>query len=118
MYFILFVLQDTAKLEELLDAWENAGVTGITILPSIGLAQIKEKRALQEDFPLIPTMEDIVESPQNQSRTLFSVVSSEDQVKAVLEATIGVVGPLDNPDSGILTVLPVTNVYGLIPPKK
>jgi hypothetical protein len=118
MHFILFVLQDMAKLEELLYAWETAGVTGITILPSIGLAKIKVKRALQEDFPLIPTLEDIVESPQNQSRTLFSIVSTDDQVNAVLQATIDVVGPLDNPDSGILTVLPVTNAYGLIPPKK
>jgi nitrogen regulatory protein P-II 1 len=118
MYFILFVLQDTGKLEGLLDAWEDAGVTGITILPSIGLAQIKEKRALQEDFPLIPTLEDIVESPQNQSRTLFSIVSSDDQVNAVLQATIGVVGALDNANSGIFIVLPVSNAYGLIPPKK
>lgn len=113
MFFILFVLQEPEKLEEILNAWEKAGVSGITVLPSIGLAKIKEKQALQEDFPLIPNLEDIYETHENQNRSVFTVVESEEMANAIYEATTAVVGPLSSPNSGIFVVLPVVKVFGL-----
>ena len=38
MFFILFVLHDTDALNDVLTAWEECGVSGVTILPSTGLA--------------------------------------------------------------------------------
>jgi predicted TIM-barrel enzyme len=102
MFFILFVLQDTDKLDQILDAWQKAGVSGVTILPSIGIVKMKEKRALQEDFPIIPTLEDLVESPQNHSRSLFSIVQTQEIVDAVYKATIDIVGLLTNQIRGFL----------------
>ena len=37
MFMILFVLHDPEKLDDILTAWEEAGVSGVTILPSTGL---------------------------------------------------------------------------------
>ncbi len=113
MLMVLFVLQETEKLDDLLDAWEEAGAPGITVLPSIGLVDFKEKRALREDFPIIPNLEDMVESPQNHTRTLFSIVKSEAIADAIYEATIKLVGELDRPKSGIFVVLPVSKAYGI-----
>jgi hypothetical protein len=114
MLFILFVLQDTDKLGDIFEAWEKAGVSGITILPSIGLSRIKEKQALQEDFPIIPNLEDILETQENQSRSLFAIVPTQEIADAVYQATTRVVGPLTKPNSGIFIVLPVLNTYGLV----
>ena len=71
MYFILLVLNNVEMLEAVLDDWEIAGAKGVTILHSIGFAKIKDKRSLQEDFPLIPGLDDNIETGQNQNRTLF-----------------------------------------------
>ena len=36
MYIIMFVLNDSKKLDMILDGWRNVGVQGVTILESIG----------------------------------------------------------------------------------
>jgi nitrogen regulatory protein PII len=113
MYFILFVSQDLEKLEDILLAWDKAGASGITVLPSIGYAKIKEKNALREDFPLIPGLEDILETSQDQNRTLFTVVVSEEVKNEIIAATINITGDLNNPNTGILLVLPVSQAFGL-----
>lgn len=113
MYFILFVLHNVDLLEEVLDAWEVAGVSGVTVLPSIGYASIKDKRSLQEDFPLIPSLEDIIESAQNRNRTLFSIVKSKEIKDKLLQVTEQIVGDLNLPNSGVLAVMSVSQAMGL-----
>ncbi|HSM24179.1 MAG TPA: hypothetical protein VK856_04895 [Anaerolineaceae bacterium] len=115
MYFILFVLHDISKMKELLHAWEDAGVKGITVVFSTGLGRIRQNFGLMEDFPLFPSMGDILDRFESMdlSRTLFSVVDDESIVENVYQYTQKVVGDLSKPDSGILIVLPVSKVYGL-----
>jgi len=113
MYFILFVLHDTDRLEEILDGWEQAGAGGVTVLPSIGFAKIKEKKALREDFPLIPNLESIIESTQDTNRTLFTIVVSQEIKDEIIAATIRIIGDLNNPNTGIMAVIPVSQAFGL-----
>lgn len=115
MYFILFVLHDISKMKDLLHAWEEAGVKGATVLFSTGLGRIRQNFGLMEDFPLFPTMSEIIDRAESMdlSRTLFSVVESDEIVKNILHQTQKVVGDLNKPNTGILIVLPVTQVYGL-----
>lgn len=115
MFFILFVLHDISKMKDLLHAWEEAGVKGATVLFSTGLGRIRQNFGLMEDFPLFPTMSDIMERLEDMdlSRTLFSVIDDEKIVDNVLHQTQKVVGDLNQPNTGILIVLPVAKVYGL-----
>ncbi len=115
MFFILFVLHDISKMKDLLHAWEEAGVKGATVLFSTGLGRIRQNFGLMEDFPLFPTMTDIMENLENLdlSRTVFSVIDDETIIDNVLQQTQKVVGDLNQPNTGILIVLPVTKVYGL-----
>ncbi len=115
MFFILFVLHDISKMKDLLHAWEEAGVKGATVLFSTGLGRIRQSFGLMEDFPLFPTMTDIMENLENLdlSRTVFSVIDDETIIDNVLQQTQKVVGDLNQPNTGILIVLPVTKVYGL-----
>jgi PII-like signaling protein len=113
MYFILFVLHNVDLLEEVLDAWEAAGISGVTVLPSIGYASIKDKRSLQEDFPLIPSLDDIIEIAENRNRTLFSIVKNKEIKDKLLQATEKIVGDLNLPNSGVLAVMSVSQALGL-----
>ncbi len=113
MYLVLFVLHDPNYLDELLTAWENAGVGGVTILPSTGLARFRSIGAFRDDLPLIPSLEDFREHVENLNRTIFTIVQDDAMVDKVVEATEKVIGDLDLPNTGIMTVLPCARVYGL-----
>jgi len=112
-YLILFVLHDTNNLQAVLDAWDEAGVSGVTILPSIGLGRLRQSRALRDDFPLIPKMEDVLYYEEQLNRTIFSMVKDDETVDRVIQATEAIVGNLNKPNTGILAVLPVVKVFGL-----
>jgi nitrogen regulatory protein P-II 1 len=113
MYWILFVLPKSEYLNDVMAAWEEAGVTGITILPSVGAAGWKQKNALRDDLPLIPELEDFQEHKETTSHTLFTLVGSEELADKVVAATQKITGDLNLPNTGILAVLPVLKVYGL-----
>lgn len=113
MHLIMFVLHDPEKLCDLLDSWETAGVGGVTVIPSTGIGRLKASDMLREDLPLMPSLEDILEAPERYNRTLFTMVDSDEMIDKVLEATERVIGNLDEPNTGILTVIPVSHIYGL-----
>ncbi|HBF41095.1 MAG TPA: hypothetical protein DDW19_04810 [Anaerolineaceae bacterium] len=113
MFLILFVLHDTSKLEGIMRAWTETGVRGVTILLSTGYRKFTEGNILREDLPLIFSIEDILQHEECTNRTLFSVVKDEEAVDRVIKATENLVGDLNLPNTGILTVLPVSRAYGL-----
>lgn len=112
MYFlIVFVLDDPDRCRDILDAWEDAGIRGITILESSGLGRVR-RAGVRDDLPLIPSLSDLFKSTETRHRTLFAVVKSQEQIDAIVEATQSVVGDLDQAHTGLLFVLPVSQVYG------
>ena len=113
MYMILFVLHDPDNLDAVLTAWNEAGVSGITILPSTGLARFRAKGAWRDDLPLIPSLEDFHEHTERLNRTLMTIVKDDATVDKVVAATEQVIGDLDLPNTGIMAVLPVAMAFGL-----
>ncbi|MCJ7533990.1 MAG: P-II family nitrogen regulator [Anaerolineales bacterium] len=113
MYFqIVFVLDNSDQCRDILDAWEKAGIRGITILESSGLGRVR-RAGIRDDLPLIPSLSDIFLNTETQHRTLFTVVKSQSHIEAIVKATQSVVGDLEQPDTGFLFVVPVSQVYGI-----
>jgi nitrogen regulatory protein PII len=113
MYFqIVFVLDNPDQCRDILDAWENAGIRGVTILESSGLGRVR-RAGIRDDLPLIPSLSDLFMNTETQHRTLFAVVKSQSQIEAIVKATKSVVGDLEQPDTGFLFVVPVSQVYGI-----
>lgn len=113
MFMIVFILHDPDKLERILNAWEETGVKGITILPSTGLARLRNHSILREDMPLIPSLEDMFNPVENLNRTLITIIQDEQMLDRVIDATQKVIGDLNEPNTGILSVIPLFRVYGL-----
>ncbi|HNW95877.1 MAG TPA: hypothetical protein PKW57_06820 [Anaerolineaceae bacterium] len=109
MFNILFVLDDPDKLPELLEAWEEAGISGVTILESTGMYRLKRRL-----FPMryLPVVYDQEES----HLTLMAIVDDEQLIQACLRATEKVIGSLEEPNTGIFAAWPLTVVKGI--PKK
>jgi len=113
MYLILFVLDNPDKLNQLLDAWEEAGTGGATVLVSTGMHRLGGG-AIRDDIPLMPGLDDFYKREEDYHRTLFTVVKDEDVLDKIVAATEKVVGKLSEPNTGILVVLPAAQVYGLV----
>ena len=113
MYLILLVLNDPDRLEDLLIAWEESGIQGATVLFSTGLGRIRQLDGWRDDMPLIPSLRDFYDVPENMNRTIFTVVKDEAQVDKVVAATKGVIGELDEQETGLLLILPVARAYGM-----
>ncbi len=112
-YMVFFVLHDISRMQDLLTAWDEAGVGGITILLSTGLARYRNGGGLREDLPLIPSLEDLLQHTENTNRTFFTIVHGEEMVDKVIAVTEAVTGDLNLPETGILAALPVARVRGL-----
>lgn len=112
MFMVMFILDDIHQVESILDAWEEAGASGVTILASTGLGRVR-RRGYQDDMPLMPSLQEFFEHEENQNRTLVSIVQGQDLVDRIIQATERVVGDLSRPNTGILVVLPVLASRGL-----
>lgn len=113
MFLVLLVLHNPDKLRDILEAWEEAGVPGITILHSTGIGKLRRHPSLWDDLPLLPRLEDFYKHDELLSKTLFSVVPDEPMVDEIVRATQSVLGDLSQPETGLLVIFPLIHVYGL-----
>lgn len=111
-YMVLVVINNLEHAPPLLDAWEAAAVPGITILDSTGLGKIR-KAGLRDDMPLIPSLSDLFRTQEHHHRTVFTVVEGESKVDELITITQDILGDMEQPDNGVLFVLPVARVIGL-----
>lgn len=107
---VIFILDDVSYCHDVLNAWEDAGIIGVTMFDSSGLGRVRN--AGRDDIPLMPSLSDLFRKSETQHRTFFTVVDSEEQIDAIVKATESVIGSLDDPNTGFLFVTPVTRVYG------
>lgn len=109
---VVFVLDNVECFPDVLRGWQRAGVRGVTILESTGLAR-QQAIFERDDIPLMPSLRSILVGRERHHRTLLAVVEEEGVVDEVIRITQEIVGDLEEPDTGILFVTPVTRVLGL-----
>jgi nitrogen regulatory protein PII len=110
-YLVVLIIDDIEQSPEILDAWEEAGTLGITILASTGLGRVR-RAGLRDDMPLMPSLHDLFLKEEIQHRTVFTVVETQEMVDKLVSAAQQILGDLDEPHTGFLFVVPVSQVYG------
>jgi len=111
-FMVILVLDDPEYTEEIMAAWEKAGVSGITVFHSSGLGRAR-RGINMDDLPIFPSLESLDQALESYNRTMFTVVHDQEMVDRIVEATQSVIGDLSNPNTGILFVMPVLQAYGL-----
>ncbi len=109
------VVYDVSKMDAVIHAWVKAGVTGLTLVDSSGWAAELEEHHLRDDVPLFPSARRLLQEHESHSRMLFSIVSDAFDLDGLIAATEAVLGRLDQGNTGILFVLPVSRAVGLMP---
>lgn len=109
MYMLFLVLDDSARLNEVLSTWEEAGAPGITILESTGLNRVLTRR---EASPAFAGFGALFGSRQAGHHTLFTVLPHLELAQAIITATEAILGSLNEPNTGIAFALPVAQTWG------
>jgi nitrogen regulatory protein P-II 1 len=111
MYLLVDVLEHTEHLPAILEELVAIGVTGTTVLDSIGMGRILlESRA---DVPVVKVIERVLAQRQPTNKTLFAAIETEDTLRKAVGAIKSICGDLSQPGTGILFTLRLDHVEGL-----
>ena len=109
MKLFVFVLNDEEFLEEVMEAYVEAGVTGATILDSEGMG-----RFLTYEIPIFAGFKDFMKGNKPYNKTILSVVKGQEVIDRVRQLIEPVIGNLSDPGTGIMFSLDIDWTSGLI----
>jgi len=107
MYLVLMVIDDPAKVDNVLDQLKIGGIAGATIVESTGLHRKRQKR-----IPLRYSYGGI-EHEETDNLTLFAIVQNRQEAERCREIVESVVGDLDEPNTGIFAAWELDMVKGV-----
>ncbi len=107
MKLLFIVLNSNEKLEEVLEGLIEVGVTGATVVDSVGMGRIIE------NVPLFAGMRNIFRSAKPRNNIIFSVIRSSQapETMQVLDTILGCSVP--GKGTGIAFLLPIESVIGV-----
>jgi nitrogen regulatory protein PII len=106
MKLLFIVLNSAEKLEEVLEGLIESGVTGATVIDSIGMGHIIE------DVPLFAGMRNLFRSARPRNNVIFSVLE-EGQSTEVLEVLSKILDCAQGRGSGIAFTMPIDSAIGV-----
>ncbi len=110
MKLLVFILNNEEYLEEVLEAYVEAGITGATIVDSEGMG-----RFLAYEVPLFAGFKEFMKGNRPYNKTILSVVRDEATIQRARNLIDPVIGGLDNAGTGIMFTIPVDWASGLVP---
>lgn len=108
-YMVLVILDDPEVLPELLKAWRDVGVSGATILESAGAY----RTASWLGRVGLTALGRLFDSDEVRRQTVFTVIEDDQLLDRAVGEAERVVGGFEQPNTGVLIVLPVSEVRGL-----
>jgi nitrogen regulatory protein PII len=109
MKLLIFILNNEEYLEEVMEAYIEAGITGATILDSEGMG-----RFLTYEVPLFASFKDFMKGNKPYNKTIISVVRNEESIAKAKALIDGIVGSLEKAGTGIMFTVPVDWAVGLV----
>jgi nitrogen regulatory protein PII len=110
MNLFVFICNQPDKLDEILEGFLEIGVTGATILDSIGMGHV-----LSTEVPIFAGFQSLMSGASAYNKTIISIIKEPEKVKAVFDLVEEVCGSLNEPGRGIAFTLPIDQVRGLMP---
>ncbi len=108
-HLMIIILDDLTGLPDLIQAWRKIGVPGATILESAGAFRVETWLSRVG----LGGLDRLFESKEVRRRTLLVAIEDDELLARAVAEAERVMGGFDRPDSGLLLVLPVTQVKGL-----
>jgi len=99
MEAVFFVLDDPEKLDDVIEALNKVGISGLTIIESTGIIRHLANRP---NLPMRFSFPSAALNIESGNYTLFSIVPNPEKVEIFLNAVESVVGSLDDANTGII----------------
>lgn len=111
MFMLMFVSRDESQAGDVLDVWIKAGISGVTILESAGMSQIR--KGLRDDVGIVFSLSSLLRGNEVHHRTLLSAVETQEALDKVIKATTDFVGDWSKPDVGVFFIWPIAQAFGM-----
>jgi nitrogen regulatory protein PII len=106
MKLLFIVLNSTDMIEEVLEGLIEVGVTGATVVDSVGMGHIIE------DVPLFAGMRNIFRAAKPRNNMIFSVIS-DGQAPETLQVLDKIIGCSQQKGHGIAFTVPIDAAIGV-----
>ncbi len=111
MTLFVFICNKPEKLEEVLEGFLEVGITGATVIDSLGMGQI-----LRTEVPIFAGLrESFFGAATSSNKTILSVIEESEKIQAAYNIIEEVCGKLDEPGVGIAFTIPVEQARGIAP---
>ncbi|MCB1192124.1 MAG: hypothetical protein H7A23_12260 [Leptospiraceae bacterium] len=106
MKLAIIFLNKIEYLEDLLSAFLEIGISGATVLDSVGMGHI-----ISQNIPIFAGLRNAFPGSSPGNKTILTMVKEEEveKLKKVFEE---ICGNLDTPGSGFMITIPVDSVFG------
>jgi len=105
MQMVMYVINNPDLLDDVLDAWHDMGITGVTIFESTGIYRRRPKLVSARysfGFPML------VQTEEKGHFTLFAMVPDMEAVQRCIQLTESIVGDLHKPNTGAFAAWELT----------
>jgi len=109
MKLLVLILNKVEKLEEVLEGFLEVGVTGATLIDSIGMGHI-----LSEEVPIFAGLRFMFAGAKPHNKMVFSVIT-DNKEEPVIKVLKKILGDLGQTGTGIVFTIPLDRVEGLKP---
>jgi len=109
MKLLVLFLNKVEKLEEVLEGYVEVGITGATVVDSVGMGHI-----LSEEVPIFAGLRFMFAGAKSHNKTVFSVIRDEKE-EEVIRVLQKILGDLSQPGTGIVFTFSLDRVEGLKP---
>jgi nitrogen regulatory protein P-II 1 len=106
MKLLLIVLNSAEKLEEVLEGLIEVGVTGATVVDSVGMGHIIE------DVPLFAGMRNVFRAARPRNNMIFSVITDAQSAEA-MQVLDKILDCAHTRGKGIAFTLPIDSAIGV-----
>ncbi|SDY33509.1 P-II family nitrogen regulator [Tindallia californiensis] len=108
MEVLFLVLNQPERLNELMEGFLEDGISGATVLESTGMG-----RTLCDTMPIFGGLRKILQDCRPNNLTIFMVLNTEVQKDKVIQRIYQVLGDLNEPNTGMYFIMPVSAASGL-----
>ncbi len=110
MHLLVCVVNNTAKVNDIVRGFTKIGVTGATVIDSHGTVEIAAS-----EVPVFGGFRQLIRGDRESNRTIFSIISDDLTLDLAMKLVENTCGDLQEPSTGIMFVVPITHVVGLAP---
>jgi len=107
MWLLVYILHEDRFLTEVLEELIETGVSGATILDSVGMFHY-----LTQEIPIFAGFRSLLEGTNPQNKMLLSVIKEKKLLKQSIEAIDHAVGGIAKGERGVLFTIKIDHFLG------